>query len=160
MLAVFALVSGGRNLGIFWKPWKTDQAVSVYTWTKEWQTSFSHHCKILCLSPATRIFIFLTPHWLSSLLDKLFFFFIWSDQLFKIVILYITIKTSSRNMCNTQWMDLFNFLQYNIMVCLFVFRGVAVLIWSCWRSTQSLTVKTVNFLFASKLYRGHAPNLR
>lgn len=79
------IVSGGGNFGVLRKPWKTDQAVSVYSWTEERQTSLCHHCRILYFShthlylPIVIVFIRLSDLPDSSLA-------LWRKQLFQIVL--------------------------------------------------------------------------
>lgn len=72
---------------------------------------------------------------------------LWRKQLFQIVLCVM----SKNVFCKCT-----KIFFYPLCVC--VFRGVAVLIWCSWRSTQCSTVKTVNFLFTSKLYRWHVLN--
>lgn len=138
------IVSGGGNFGVLRKPWKTDQAVSVYSWTEERQTSLCHHCRILYFShthlylPIVIVFIRLSDLPDSSLA-------LWRKQLFQIVLCVM----SKNVFCKCTKIFFYP---------LCVFRGVAVLIWCSWRSTQCSTVKTVNFLFTSRLYRWHVLN--
>lgn len=98
------------------------------------------------------------------------YLYLYSNMVFKYFLrhCYLVFFSLSLSLSLMLWYDYILCCQYmfdkqrkqKITRCNFCFRGDAVLIWNFWKSTQSLTVKTANFLFVSRHYSWHAQNLR